>query len=385
LGRITLHASYFICFCYFFQQGWRVIWVLTAGFGDGHNSAARSVAEALGRVAPGEQVVISDFLKEVHPLICTLLQSAYRLVITRFPTLWHIVYRWFASPSLGDSARWLPTVIAALDARIETEQPRIIISTYPFYSSLLNVLRQRGASLPPILTIITDSITVHSSWTCAPSDAFCVADQETATSVQALGVRPEQLHITGFPVSLRFLEMHERTNTGPSVLYMPSTTAAHFGATLEALLPLMQRGVRFTVQTGRNAPSYYHTLRRFLDKHPQLPLHVLGWTDQIPRLLQTHDVLVCKAGGAILHEALAAQIPVVIDYVVPGQEEGNAELLTSHQCAVRSLSAQETADQLDRLLDNHLALATSMRINMQSLSVPQAALRIAELAITLAR
>jgi len=43
--------------------------------------------------------------------------------------------------------------------------------------------------------------------------------------------------------------------------------------------------------------------------------------------------VICKAGGAILHEVLAAHIPAVIDYVVPGQEEGNAELLLRHECA----------------------------------------------------
>jgi processive 1,2-diacylglycerol beta-glucosyltransferase len=57
---------------------------------------------------------------------------------------------------------------------------------------------------------------------------------------------------------------------------------------------------------------------------------ILGWTSQIPHLLMTHHVLVSKAGGATTQEAVAARCPMVVNQVVPGQEEGNCELLLRH-------------------------------------------------------
>jgi processive 1,2-diacylglycerol beta-glucosyltransferase len=239
--------------------------------------------------------------------------------------------------------------------------------------------------MPPLVTVVTDSISVHPSWTAAPSDLICVADEETQRSVVALGVCESSSHVTGFPVRLSFMHSVARDHEGTRILYMPSTPPAHVAATLDAVLPLLQRGIRLTLQTGRHAPALYQTIRRFMDAHPDAPVDVIGWTDQLPRYLQTHDILICKAGGAILHEALAARIPAIIDYVVPGQEEGNAELLLAHHCAVRSHSPQETARELQRLLDNNLALATSMRSNMRPLSVPDAALRVADLALSLSR
>ena len=358
-----------------------MIWVLTAGFGDGHNSAAKCVAEALRPMVPGEDVLVSDFIHDVHPILTGLSHQAYRFVITHHPGLWKMAYGWFAQAAQADTARLAPTMITALDAFLEREQPRVIVSTYPIYSNLLEVLRQRGRRVPPLVTVVTDSITVHPSWTVAPSDLTCVADDETKAEVLRLGVHPEKVAVTGFPVSLRFLENEDRHEQTVRVLYMPSTPAAHFAATMEAFRPLMNQGVHFTIQTGRNAPAYYQSIRRFTDAHPTAPVEVLGWTDQIPRLLKTHDVLVCKAGGAILHEALAACIPAVINYVVPGQEEGNAEYLTGHGCALRSHSPAETAAQLQRLLDNHLALAKTMRAGMRPLSIPDAAQRIAKLAL----
>ena len=57
---------------------------------------------------------------------------------------------------------------------------------------------------------------------------------------------------------------------------------------------------------------------------------ILGWTDQIPRLLLTHHAVVSKAGGATTQEAIAARCPMIVSQVVPGQEEGNYELLRRH-------------------------------------------------------
>jgi processive 1,2-diacylglycerol beta-glucosyltransferase len=53
----------------------------------------------------------------------------------------------------------------------------------------------------------------------------------------------------------------------------------------------------------------------------------LSWTDQIPRLLMTHHAVISKAGGATTQEAIAAYCPMIVNQIVPGQEEGNYELL----------------------------------------------------------
>ena len=44
----------------------------------------------------------------------------------------------------------------------------------------------------------------------------------------------------------------------------------------------------------------------------------------------SHHVVVSKAGGATTQEAIAARCPMVVNQVVPGQEEGNCELLLRH-------------------------------------------------------
>ena len=366
---------------HFFSTHARVIWVLTAGFGDGHNTAARSVAEALRRRVPEVPVRVSDVIEDTHPRLARVFQSAYQMAIIRFPWLWRMAYAQMAKPEFAQTAEWCQPILRELQQRLETEKPKAIVCTYPSYAGLLEVLRNKGVPVPPVITIITDSISVHPIWVMAPSDVFCVADEDTHLAVEKLGVPAEKLRISGFPVSLAFTESVQREHAGAQILYLPSTPPVHVAQTLEALKPLLINNVKLTLPVGKHGPRLYHLIRRFTDANPTVNVEIIGWTNRIPHLLQTHDAVICKAGGAILHEVLAAKIPAVIDYVVPGQEEGNAELLLRHDCALRSHTPQETGDCVRRLLENNAALGQQMRRNIEPLSEPEAAFKVVDVVL----
>lgn len=363
-----------------------MILVLTAGFGDGHNSAAAATAEAFRRLCPGEEVRVCDLVSEVLPRLSDVLKGLYQQAITHAPAAWRLVYRLLERSELDpDRSPWLVPLVHGLQDRLTADQPRLIVSTYPLHAALVEVLRRQGQPLPPLVTVITDSISIHRIWTREPSDLFCVADEETHAVVASHGVPEAKIRVTGFPVSLRFAEPSPPAPpAGPGrILYLPSTPARHVAATLSALNPLLRDGVRLTLPVGKHRARLHHVLRRFTDGWPEAPLEVLGWTNRMPELLRSHDLVICKAGGAILHEVLAARIPAVIDYVVPGQEEGNAEMLLSRNCALRSHRPAETAEAARRILAEGGRLGAAMRERMRTLSLPDAALRTARAALEL--
>ena len=363
-----------------------LILILTAAFGDGHNTAARCVAEAARRLSPEEEVVVCDLICETHPHLSEVLKSLYQFAITSWPASWKMVYRMLAKmkPGAGPPP-WQLMMLNALSAIIEMKKPRVIVSTYPLYAELVSRLRQRAAA-PPLMTVITDSISVHPVWVMAPSDLVCVADEETKEVVERLGVAGNKIRVTGFPVALAFMDAPPLTSAsaGKKLLYLPSTSTRWFAKTLEALRPLLRDGLHLTLPIGKHASRLHHVLQRFMDSMPEASIEIIGWTDQMPRLLQTHDALITKAGGAIMHEVLAARCPVVIDYVVPGQEEGNADLLLSNGCALRSHSPAATAECVARLLADDCRLGREFRQKMIPLSVPDAALQAARHALELA-
>ena len=364
-----------------------MIWVLTAGFGDGHNTAARSVGDALSGMLPGEKVEVTDLISDVLPRLASVLKAAYQVAIIHCPAAWRLTYKMLGnSKATGPDATWQLPLIRAIEEKLDHEQPRLIVSTYPIYPAILAAVRAKRP-VPPILTIITDSVSVHPIWVSSPSDRYCVADEDTLRVVTKLGVPVEKIRATGFPVSLAFTEPLPETSESKNkrILYLPSTPARHVKATLEALRPLFLAGVKMTLPVGKHGPRLYHMLRRFTDSIPAGSLEIVGWTPRIPEFLRTHDVVICKAGGAILHEVLAARIPAVIDYVVPGQEEGNAEMLTSRNCGIRTFTPTETAEAVMSILTNDGSAGRRMRANMEPLSIPDAAVKTAQAALKLAR
>jgi processive 1,2-diacylglycerol beta-glucosyltransferase len=84
--------------------------------------------------------------------------------------------------------------------------------------------------------------------------------------------------------------------------------------------------VRLTVVMGRNVRRLHAAARELKVAYPGR-VRLIGWTRKVPQLLNRHHVVVGKAGGATVHEAIAARCPMLIHHLVPGQEEGNLRLL----------------------------------------------------------
>ncbi len=302
--------------------------LLTAGFGEGHNTAARNVSAALARSDPPSSCEIVDLFAETMPRTNNILRSGYEYAITRLPALWKWIYR------IGGSTPGSPfragRLVDSLQRRLETLAPAAVACTHPFYHELVHKVRKRpGAPRFSLVTIVTDSISIHSLWLHHPGDRICVADQRTAEVMVNRGMTAGRLSVTGFPVDPVFAELEpapppDAETRPPRVLYLPATNRRHVAGTLARLLEVRAATpFALTIVLGRHEQTLGPVIRNLTVDLPDI--EVLGWTDQIPQLLCSHHLVVTKAGGATVNEAIAARCPLLLNYVVPGQEEGNAE------------------------------------------------------------
>jgi processive 1,2-diacylglycerol beta-glucosyltransferase len=90
-------------------------------------------------------------------------------------------------------------------------------------------------------------------------------------------------------------------------------------------------------------------------------VRIIGWTRRVPQLLNSHHLVVGKAGGATVHEAIAARCPMLIHHLVPGQEEGNLRLLEPSAAARSPTPRQLMSRQVSDLLADHAAGWRSMK------------------------
>jgi processive 1,2-diacylglycerol beta-glucosyltransferase len=134
---------------------------------------------------------------------------------------------------------------------------------------------------------------------------------------------------TGFPVNPVFAQLAPLPCTAPvepfRILFFPTSRRKALGAMGGAMLAASP-AVNLTIVLGRNVRHLYRESRKLKDAHPGR-VRLRGWTRRVPWLLTTHHLVVGKAGGATVHEAIAAECPMLIHHLVPGQEEGNLRLL----------------------------------------------------------
>jgi UDP-N-acetylglucosamine:LPS N-acetylglucosamine transferase/predicted metal-dependent phosphoesterase TrpH len=359
--------------------------ILTAGFGDGHNTAARNVADALELISDEVKVEVLDVFQSGLGFLNDVLKKAY-IGLTRFaPGVWNGIYSMMDNSSkMEGNLLAFGNLKAELERVLSQSQPDCVISTYPVYSMVIREIYRDHSERPfRFITVVTDSISVNSSWYRAPSDWYCVPNEATAEVLRKGGVAPERIKAFGFPVNPIFAGNHEDTLQPPrfgahfKVLYIINTGKRKSGKAIDRLLEIPP--VHLTITVGRDAELKEKLSRRtepFSDR-----VRILGWTNQMPRLMMTHHLVVTKAGGATVQEAIAARCPMILNQVIPGQEDGNAKLVQQLDAGVVAKKNREVADWVTKALSGDARIWRRWRDNLTKVSKPDASVRIAELAL----
>jgi processive 1,2-diacylglycerol beta-glucosyltransferase len=354
--------------------------ILTAGFGEGHNSAARALKAAFDE-QPGIEAELVDIFALRAPRLNNLSRRGYLKLINAAPKVWSKFYQWLdRSPRAPAMLRALSSHRRMLGRLIAEKEPVAIVSTYPVYAWLLNRLRRQGHIFCPHFTVITDALTINSLWYRSPSEGWFVTDHDSATFLKVRGVPAGRVHVSGFPVNLTFADRPAKwqppaisAHTPRRILFM--INSGRKPALRIARELLQHRNWRITFTAGRDA-----TLRRELEAlaaNAPAQSEILGWTDRIPELLMTHHVAISKAGGATTQESINALCPLIVSQIIPGQEEGNYELLHRNNAGALAETPAEIVSTLQRAFAGDAAVWQLWRTNLQILARPAAARAIA--------
>jgi processive 1,2-diacylglycerol beta-glucosyltransferase len=183
------------------------ILVLTAGYGEGHNAAARALVAACDAAHGEGTASLADIYALAAPRLNDVVRRSYLGVINRWPHAWSAIYRWLdrssLAPGLLRAMRRERRVLADLIAR---ERPAAICCTYPAYAFMLEALARRGQCGVPFFNIVTDSISINSLWWRAGAAGWFVPNEDSAAVMRSAGVDAARLHVGGFPLQAFFLD-----------------------------------------------------------------------------------------------------------------------------------------------------------------------------------
>jgi UDP-N-acetylglucosamine:LPS N-acetylglucosamine transferase len=357
----------------------RSVLLLTAGFGEGHNAAARGLKEGFD-VLGSMQAEILDLFAPAFGSLYERGRRDYLQVVNKTPLLWAGIYNALdLLPFAPQFVRLLRPLQRELNAVLAEKRPSAVVSVFPLYGYLLEAAA-KAADLPDLkrFMLVTDSITIHSLWHRCGSDAFLVPNADTAASLRHAGVEAAKILVSGFPVSPGYAANTE-TRPAPGGGVQPRVLYVINGQPGRAV-PLVERllrggGIELTVAAGKNSllKANLETLAARMGK----PARILGWVDDMPALLARNHLLIGKAGGATVQEALAAKTPMLITQILPGQEEGNARLLLQNGCGAHCPTNESVVSITAQLFSRDAAGWHRMHRHAAGLARPDAALTTA--------
>ncbi|BAS28540.1 MGDG synthase family glycosyltransferase [Limnochorda pilosa] len=334
--------------------------LLESTYGGGHIQAGAALAAALAELDPSLTVERIDFFDLVNPVVNGAARFAYIQSVTRAPVLWREFYE--RTGQLTPESSW-QQFLYRLGARrlarfLAQRRPRVVVATHPTPGGVAAQLR-RGRQLDaPVATVITDYI-VHSQWLHPDVDLYIAGAEAVREALVARGIRPDRVAVTGIPIHPRFRQRVDpfrvRQRLGlshqPVVLFM----AGGYGM-VRGMVPACRQlafaggSFQLIVVSGRDA-LLERRIREVVEGSPR-PVRVLGFVREVHELMSVADLLISKAGGLTVTEALAKGLPMVIYRPIPGQEEGNARFLVSRGAGRVVQSPEELVSEVQRLLDD---------------------------------
>lgn len=393
--------------------------IMSASTGGGHNRAARAIEEELiKKTVNGESIEckIVDSLKLVNTTMDKIISRGYEKSAIYTPNAYGRVYR-LSESGLVSKNEFKDNMITTFMAKkfrklLLDEKPDVIIGTHPFPMIALSTLKKQCShhaisntvfhsslndkfvsyfninQFPTLISVLTD-YTTHSTWIQNELDYYIVGHEYVKELLISEGVDSNKIKPLGIPVEKSFLQHRNRElvlselgfdSSKLTVLLMGgSFGAGNIKETLEELINI-NRDFQILVITGKN-----ESLKEKLDK--KLKLHnldkkvkVLGFTNKMNDILASIDVLVTKPGGLTTTEALLKDVPMIVPYYIPGQEEENLDFLCNCGSALRTTKKYSLSVLLKVLIDDSSRLEI-LKKNIKSIRKFNSSQNIANLVV----
>ncbi|MDR5683477.1 MAG: glycosyltransferase [Armatimonadota bacterium] len=372
-------------------QAGPAILVLSATYGGGHQRVAEVLDGVWRETAPGVRVEIVDFFDAfVNPTLNHLTRSLYINSVRHAPRLWGAFY--YATGNIrpdSPTQKWINRLgRRRLAAYIREHKPDVVVHTHPTPAGVMSDLKAESIVDRPAAVVITD-YAIHSQWIHPHVERYCVATDEIRAGLEDRGIPPERITVTGIPIDPVFATPMDRTEAARRLGLDPARTTvlvmagayAMLGGVVDVHRVLMHssRPVQAVFICGRD-PALVERLRQRSRRRPDF--HVHGYVTNVHEWMSAADLLVTKAGGITVSEALAKELPMVVYRPIPGQEDWNTRTVAGAGAAKVARDPEDLARVLDALLADPGEIE-SMRRAARRLKRPRAAHDVARVVLDL--
>lgn len=355
--------------------------------GGGHRSAAcalmRAVEELKKTDAPMQEMV--DVFAECSAFL-NIFAKLYAPVIKYSPKMWGMLYYWFNDmknmQNMEKFAR--PFLEKELSSLILKRRPDLIVSVHPLLNHISISAMERINYKVPLITIVTDPVSLHRSWVCPDADLIVVATNEAKKQAVNYGADKNSVEVIGLPIDPRFIKPSRKKNIllkemglFPNlftVLLMGGGEGS--GKMFNIVNELNNTNIKMQmiVISGRN--EFLKSRLDKLAKKLSFPIKVYGFTNEVPDIMSASDIIITKAGPGSIAEALAKELPIIITSWLPGQEEGNVQFVLDNGLGKVASECSEILKAIKSLDDP--GVFRKIKNNIKKVNNPKAVFMIAK-------
>lgn len=337
------------------------ILILSCRTGEGHNSAAKAVKEALDDF--GAECELVDALTFSGRRPNEIVTNSYNRMIVKAPNMFGLIYKagdLYSSTKLASPVYWANSLYAErLRAYIENGGFTAVVCSHLFPMETLTWLKRRGEITQKCYGILTD-------YTCIPFfhetdlDAYFIPHTEVTEECLEKGMAGEKLLTTGIPVMKTFSNRVEKQMAREKLsipagckLFLIMTGGIGCGRVFDfcdGILAKSGKDVCVIVLSGRN-----EQLKAGLNSRYGLDTRVraVSFTTEVALYMNAADVLLTKPGGISTTEAAVANVPLCHTMPIPGCETKNAALFEKKGMSVRANSPQEAVEKALGLMEDN--------------------------------
>jgi len=334
------------------------ILILFSDTGGGHRSAAEAIIEALhlefGDTFTTEML---DFFKSHAPLPLNKMPDWYPDMV-KAPHLWGLSFKMSDGRrrARAITASMWPYIGRAARAIVQDHPADLVVTVHPLATTV--ILKAMGRNRPPFITVVTDMVTTHALWYDQRSDLTLVPTETARKRAIENTMSPEKVRVVGQPVAQRYCApAGDKKNLRKKLGWEQDKTIILLVGGGDGMGPLGKTAraiaasgldVSLAIVAGRNK-----RLKAHLESYKwQTPVHIYGFTHELPDFMRAADVLVTKAGPGTIAEALNAGLPMILYARLPGQEDGNVTFVVDEQVGVWAPQPKRVVQTLQEWVQN---------------------------------
>ena len=368
------------------------ILIISSDTGGGHRSAAAAIVAGVQKFLEGESYAIRVVraVEESHHLSRRLV-NLYNWIL-RNRQHWMKYFYWLMNHVRPETREFFhKRCIGYVVGLFERWCPHVVVSVHPLTQHLFGrVLKElKLADRIPLVSVVTDPCYgFWKGWACDAVTLYLVASDDARRQLIDYGVAPEKIKISGMPVHPKFsFPGEEAAQAARRALGLDAEKFTVFvnagwegGGNIPQIFRELIRGeldVQAIFLAGKNEDL--RAAAESMASEATFPIKVIGYSDEIEKLMNAANVMISKLGGLTTFEAFACRVPIIADVITEPmpQEAGAASLIETRGAGVLLKKSTDVVPVVRRMLEDEVHYS-KMRAATAGLAAPNSTRQIVE-------